>query len=411
MANHPCDHWQMDLIDFSAQSALNNGHRYILTVMDCFSKFAWATPIKTKHAGSVAKALREILDDPIVGERVPKILQSDNGSEFKEQVSELLERRGIKQLFSAPYKPTTQGLIERFNGTLKRAVFEHMSQYNTKKWNDVLPEIVRGYNASRHSATGVAPMALMDPAVRTDLLDAARARIHAAARKRLGQSSARFAPIHVGDTVRISARTEAEVRRMELLGQSKGKHPNWSKELYVVTHVSEPAADALTLPSYRVESSDGDPIPQRFYRNDLQKIDPDALMVNEAARPDYSHGAIFNQEAHLRRIQTTRQSRAAEQRPQRKSRSPALSSPRPARRRRSRRGRPAKDRQDQGDQPLYEVAEIMEQKQHNRHPIFRVRWEGYPAEADWTWEPLEHIKDTEAFATWRRERNKRQRRA
>ncbi len=43
----------------------------------------------------------------------------------------------------------------------------------------------------------------------------------------------------------------------------------------------------------------------------------------------------------------------------------------------------------------------MKQKQHNRRPIFLVRWEGYPDESDYTWEPLGHIKNTEAFIAWR----------
>jgi hypothetical protein len=39
----------------------------------------------------------------------------------------------------------------------------------------------------------------------------------------------------------------------------------------------------------------------------------------------------------------------------------------------------------------------MRQRQRNRRPIFLVRWVGFPDEAEWTWEPAEHIKHTEAF--------------
>jgi transposase InsO family protein len=413
LSRRPLDHWQMDLVDFTAHTALNNGHRFVLTVMDCFTKYAWARPLKSKHAASVAAALRDVLGDPVLAGRTPKIIQSDNGTEFQERVSRLLADRNIKHVFSAAYRPTTQGMIERFNGTLKRALFEHMSQFGTRKWNDVLPEICGGYNASRHSVTGAAPAALMDPAASDEALEAAITRIRAAARKRLNRSSVvagSFSELHVGDTVRLSARTDAETRRMELLGQHSGTRTNWSRELFVVTHISEPSADALALPSYRIETSDGEPLRRRFYRDDLQRVGADTLMTNEARRPDYSRGSLFNQEVHLSALPARRRAAAAAPRrsERRKARNNSVvASPvrpvRPQRRssRQRARRRPLAPNGAQEQQPRYEVAEIMQQRQRNRRPIYLVRWVGFPDEVDWTWEPKQHIKNTPAFALWR----------
>ena len=194
---------------------------------------------------------------------------------------------------------------------------------------------------------------------------------------------------------------------MELLGQSLGKRANWSKEIYRVTHVSRPADTALTLPQYRVESSEGDAVAQRFYRNDLQKIDAGALMINQAERPDYSHGAIFNQEKHLQAVQRSRAAAIEEpqeatrptrpQRPERPKRS--ATPPRP-----ERPARPERPERPATPDPIYEVAEITQQRQRNRQPIFLVRWVGFPDETDWTWEPLAHIKNTEAFAVWKKKK-------
>jgi transposase InsO family protein len=328
-------------------------------------------------------------------------------------VSRLLADRNITQVFSAAYRPTTQGMIERFNGTLKRALFEHMTQFGTRKWNDVLPEICAGYNASRHSVTGAAPAVLMDPAASGEALEAATTRIRATARKRLNRSSAAaggFSELHVGDTVRLSARTDAEARRMELLGQHAGTRTNWSRELFVVTHVSQPSANALTLPSYRVETSDGELLHRRFFRDDLQKVRADTLMTNEARRPDYSRGSLFNQEAHLSALPARRRAAAASaprrtERRRRKARSkPSVARPqrRSSRQRALRRRSPGPKQAEEQQQPRYEVAEIMRQRQRNRRPIFLVRWVGFPDETEWTWEPKEHIKHTEALAAWRR---------
>jgi len=57
-------------------------------------------------------------------ERRPLILQSDNGGEFRnEVVRSLLAQYHIKQVFSKAYTPTTQGLVERFNQTLKAKIY------------------------------------------------------------------------------------------------------------------------------------------------------------------------------------------------------------------------------------------------------------------------------------------------
>jgi hypothetical protein len=126
-------------------------------------------------------------------------------------------------------------------------------------------------------------------------------------------------------------------------------------------------------------------------------------MINEAERPDYSQGAIFNQEAHLRRVHVQRSSPERPHERPKRSATPA----RPARppQRPERPQRPKGSHRPERPEPVYEVAEIMQQRQRNRQPIFLVRWENYPSEPDWTWEPLAHIKHTEAFAAWKKRRH------
>jgi len=57
------DLYQIDLADVSNLSPFNDGMRYLLTCIDVFSKRAWATPIKTKSAYSVADAFEKILSE------------------------------------------------------------------------------------------------------------------------------------------------------------------------------------------------------------------------------------------------------------------------------------------------------------------------------------------------------------
>lgn len=69
------DLWQADLIEVVSDAKQNKGFKYILTVIDVFSKFAWVVPIKTKSSSNVAQAFESILKNG----RIPHNLQTDNG--------------------------------------------------------------------------------------------------------------------------------------------------------------------------------------------------------------------------------------------------------------------------------------------------------------------------------------------
>ena len=69
--------WSADLVDMQAFSSFNKGFKYILTVIDVFSNYALAVPIKDKSAASVPKAFENIISD-----RIPKKIWVDEGKNF-----------------------------------------------------------------------------------------------------------------------------------------------------------------------------------------------------------------------------------------------------------------------------------------------------------------------------------------
>lgn len=73
------DLWQADLIDMQNLKKYNNGYNYILVVIDCFSKYAWTEPLKSKNKEDVTHAFQHIVT---VSHRVPVNLQTDSGKEF-----------------------------------------------------------------------------------------------------------------------------------------------------------------------------------------------------------------------------------------------------------------------------------------------------------------------------------------
>ena len=75
---HSLDHqWQADLADMRSLSQYNDNYNYILTVIDVLSKYAFAIPIKRKTGDFTVEAFKSIFK-----ERVPKLIQTDHGTEF-----------------------------------------------------------------------------------------------------------------------------------------------------------------------------------------------------------------------------------------------------------------------------------------------------------------------------------------
>ena len=88
--------WQADLADMQPYASQNNGYKYILTVIDVFSRRGWAVGVKSKTVKDIAPAFREIFAQGIV----PKQVQSDQGMEFESAtMKRFFNEFGIDQYF------------------------------------------------------------------------------------------------------------------------------------------------------------------------------------------------------------------------------------------------------------------------------------------------------------------------
>ena len=133
--------WAADLINMQAFSQDNNGIKYLLTVIDIFSKFVWIMPLNRKTRQEVANAFSRILK-----ERRPSKIWVDNDREFyNKDVQKLVEL----------YSTENEGkscVIEIFNRTIKEKMFKYFSANNTRKYVDVLDLLVDQYNNTIHSS-------------------------------------------------------------------------------------------------------------------------------------------------------------------------------------------------------------------------------------------------------------------
>lgn len=114
------DSFQADLVDLKSLSRSNNGFCYILMVINCFSKFAWAEPLKTKSGAEVRNAMARILAKTTP----PRNLQVDMGKEFYNAPFQELVAQHRINMYST-YSVMKASIVERLNRTIKSAIFKN----------------------------------------------------------------------------------------------------------------------------------------------------------------------------------------------------------------------------------------------------------------------------------------------
>jgi len=133
------------------------GNRYILTMVDYATRYPEATALKSIEAETVAEALVTMFSR--VG--IPEEVLSDQGSQFlsgvMKEVSRLLS---MNQLVTTPYHPMCNGLVEKFNGTLK-TMLKRMCAEKPKDWDRYLPALLFAYREVPQESLGFAPFELL----------------------------------------------------------------------------------------------------------------------------------------------------------------------------------------------------------------------------------------------------------
>ena len=110
------EQWVADLVEVQNISKYNKGMRYLLMVIDAFSKYAWVEPIKTKTGKAVTEAFEKILK--CAKGRKPLNLQTDDGKEFYNSTfAALMKQKNIHHFSTSG--DTKASIVERFNRTFK----------------------------------------------------------------------------------------------------------------------------------------------------------------------------------------------------------------------------------------------------------------------------------------------------
>jgi len=153
MAGEPFEVVSIDITGPHPQS--RRGHIYILTVIDHFTKWAEAIPLRNHTARSVASAL---FNQVFVRFGMPMRMLSDQGAEFESSIFKELCR--MMKIRTTPYRPTTDGMIERFHRTLNAMLAKTVSE-SQRDWCEWLPTVLTAFRASVRESTGFSPNYLM----------------------------------------------------------------------------------------------------------------------------------------------------------------------------------------------------------------------------------------------------------
>lgn len=141
------DTFQADLIEMIPFANQNNGYKYILMVIDVFSKHAWAKGIKDKSGKEVTKAMSSIFkENP---HHVPRNLHTDEGKVFYNQHFQILMKTHKINHYST-YSKMKASIVERLNRTILTKLWRQFSLQGSHKWLKHLQPIIRSYNSTIH---------------------------------------------------------------------------------------------------------------------------------------------------------------------------------------------------------------------------------------------------------------------
>ena len=244
VTNFPGQILQSDLIDMQKFSNTNGGYKFILVVIDCFSKFLWCQALKNKTGKETADKLKTIFANmkyPV------QSLIFDQGLEYVNQyVKSLLDERGIHWYhIMSKHKASS---AERVNKTVKQIIWKNFTEFNNKKWAVKLDEIVDNYNSTYHSTIKMPPK-------------------NVTWKNRKSIFKKMFP--HIKDRINCRLKKNDQVRVALYKGIfEKGFTQNWSKDIFRI----EKQFQRNKVCWYRLKDSNRHIYPKGKYFYQLQKI-------------------------------------------------------------------------------------------------------------------------------------------
>ena len=238
--NYIDDIWSLDILDLKDYGPENNrGYRYVLVIIDNFSKFGWTVASKNINALSINDSFESIIKS---SKRKPNLIESDRDKGFYSNIfQDFLNKNNIK-IYS---RINSRGAVfaERFIRTIRDLIKKIVFERSDANCIDVLPTITKQYNNRIHSSTKLTP------------IQASLKKNEGYVYKNLLDKRKKVTPkFQINDLVRV-----ADLRKTF----SKGDTTSWSYNLYKVAEFINDS-----IPCYRL-----DHLPERYNESLVKKTE------------------------------------------------------------------------------------------------------------------------------------------
>jgi hypothetical protein len=264
-ARHMNETWAMDLADMSHWKNENDGYTYILMVIDVFTRWAAARPLKTKTGAEVLAAIKDVVEER---KAKPEFIWCDEGKEFiNKEITKWRDANNIGLYHT--YGRGKAVIVERLNRTIKTMMWKKLTSVNSHHWVPLLPKLIEKYNSSTHGTMKMTPdEASSDP----DAVDKVWKK------KRKEQPLPSTPKYKVGDQVRVS-RSKGVFE--------KGYDVGWSRETFIIASVNNTQYPTV----YQLKDRHGEPIHGSFYEQELQKAKNADILLIERVIKERGKGA------------------------------------------------------------------------------------------------------------------------
>jgi hypothetical protein len=255
------DLWQADLFELTPYAKENGGYKYVLVVIDCFSKFLWTRSLRSKNGEEVTNEMNSIFK---FSNRTCKNLQTDMGKEFyNKHFKNLMKQYNINHY--STFTHLKAQMAERVIRTIKEKLWKQFTMQGTYNWTKIIDEIVDNYNNNTiHSTIGMEPNKV-NKSNESFLLKSVY-------NQNNNKNSLKTPKFNIGDLVRISKFKKTF---------EKGYMPNYTTEIFKIIQVNRKFPNTYLLEDYQQQ-----PIAGQFYEQELLKVKhpPTAYLVEKVIK-------------------------------------------------------------------------------------------------------------------------------
>ena len=229
--------WSIDLIDRASLSKYNKNYKFIFTIIDNHTKYAWAIPLKDKSGKSTTTALKSLIEKT---KRKPDKIWSDRGKEFYNKTFLDFLKQNEIQIYSTN-SDLKAVFVERFNRTLLDLIKKPMYIEGKACWLNHLDAALEKYNNRVHGTTKMTPFEMV-----TNTNKIINLKIN---------KNEKIPKFQVGDYVRVPDKRNL---------YSKGYTTNWNRELFKI-HKINPTNPV----TYGLVDENNEQIEGKYYEQEL----------------------------------------------------------------------------------------------------------------------------------------------